>query len=83
VVAESVDRLDESDRQILARLADELAACLEVKPRTVGLDIERLEAVRVKLRDITAQGGTGARFGTIVTDTFEADGVRVAPPGKS
>jgi hypothetical protein len=82
VVAEAVDSQSGEEQAALRRLAQELLAALK-RSGMVGLDIGRLEALEVKLGDITVAEGTGARFEEVrAHGTFSAGNISVGDNSK-
>jgi hypothetical protein len=82
VVAEIIDAQRPEDVAEVSTLAEPLIAAL--KAECVGLDVGRLEALEVRLGDITATDGTGVRMGDVrVHGTFSTGNINAGDtPGK-
>jgi hypothetical protein len=80
VVAKEVDNLPEADQEALRELAELLVKRLKEKPGTIGLDVGRLEALDMRLGNVSVAAGIGVRIkeakilGTFRTGDIEVGG---------
>ena len=85
LLAEEIDKQSAHDLAEIKTLADALINELRKQPPAVGVDIGRLEAMRIRLGEITVTEGVGFRAGEVVTPgEFSLDKLTVGgKPGKN
>ena len=84
LLVEEIDKQSPHDLAEVKMLADALIDQLQKQPPAVGVDIGRLEAIRVRLGEITVTEGVGFRAADVLTPgEFSLDKLTVGKtPGK-